>query len=100
MSPSSTVPMVGASGAVSGVLGAYFIRYPFAKVTVLIPFFFFIHIMKIPALMVLGLWILFQVFNGFSTLQAKAGVAFFAHIGGFVSGIILLKVFEQRKGKR
>jgi membrane associated rhomboid family serine protease len=93
----SRVPMIGASGAVAGVLGAYFILFPRARVTTLIFFGFFIRLIKVPALLVLGLWIIFQVFYGLSNLSLQgtnAGVAWFAHIGGFLGGIILIKLFK------
>ena len=94
----SRVPMIGASGAISGVLGAYLIRFPRARVTVLLFFFFIIQLIKVPASIVLGLWIVFQVLSGLGSLGAQGGVAFFAHIGGFLAGIGLLKVFEKRRG--
>jgi membrane associated rhomboid family serine protease len=100
ISPSSEVPMIGASGAVAGVLGAYFILFPKSRITTLIFFGFFIRLIKTPALFVLGLWIIFQLFYGFSNLSlqgANSGVAWFAHIGGFAGGIILIKLFKPTK---
>jgi|LDZU01.1.fsa_nt_gi membrane associated rhomboid family serine protease len=100
INPYSKVPMIGASGAVAGVLGAYFILFPKARVTTLIFFGFFIRLIKVPALFVLGLWIIFQIFYGLSNLSvqgANAGVAWFAHIGGFIGGIILIKLFKPPK---
>lgn len=100
ISPQSQVPMIGASGAVAGVLGAYFILYPKSRITTLIFFGFFIRLIKMPALFVLGLWIVFQLIYGLSNLSlqgANSGVAYFAHIGGFVGGIILIQLFKARK---
>lgn len=92
----STVPMVGASGAISGVLGAYILLYPHAKVLVLIPFGFFSQMIYIPAGIVLGLWFLLQLFSGgMSFGNEGGGVAFFAHIGGFVAGMALIPFFKH-----
>ena len=86
--PSSKIPMVGASGAISGVLGAYLFLFPHARVLTLIPLGFFYRLVEIPALIVLGLWIVVQVLNGVGTLGVQVGgVAWFAHIGGFVAGL-------------
>lgn len=93
----SIVPMVGASGAIAGVLGAYLLLYPRAKVTTVIIFGFFIRLIKIPAVVVLGFWIIYQFLYGISSLAVgtgEGGVAWFAHIGGFISGIILIKLFK------
>jgi len=100
VSSNSQIPMIGASGAVAGVLGAYFILFPRARITTLIFFGFFIRLIKLPALFVLGLWIIFQLFYGLSDLSSSGGVtgvAWFAHIGGFIGGIILIKLFNTRK---
>ena len=95
----SVVPMVGASGAISGVLGAYFIRFPRARVHVLIVFIFFIRIIRVSALFVLGFWFVIQVLNGFGSLgfQGGGGVAWFAHIGGFVAGVVLVLFLEKKE---
>ena len=92
ISPISKIPQIGASGAISGILGAYLLLFPRAKVLLLL---YFISIVKVPAYIFLGLWILLQVFNAFSTLSyaAHGGVAFFAHVGGFIAGFSLIKVF-------
>ena len=93
MDTQSQIPMVGASGAIGGVLGAYLINHPNAKVLVLIPFGFFSQIIKIKALYVLGFWFILQF------ISSGGGVAYAAHIGGFVSGMILI-LFFNKKGKR
>jgi len=85
----STVPMVGASGAVAGVLGAYLLLYPRARVLTVIFFGFFVRLIWIPAVWVLGLWIVLQVINTLPSInRGVGGVAFFAHIGGFAAGVL------------
>ena len=99
MNPSSPVPMIGASGAVSGVLGAYLILFPHATVLTLVMFIFFIRLIRIPALIVLGFWIVVQFFNGLGSFQrqgGEGGVAWFAHIGGFLAGIVILLIIRPR----
>jgi membrane associated rhomboid family serine protease len=91
--PNSQVPMIGASGAIAGVLGAYLILYPRANVLTLVFLFFFIRIVPIPAALVLGLWLFLQIIN----VGMGGGVAWFAHIGGFLVGILLIKVFSGRR---
>jgi membrane associated rhomboid family serine protease len=95
--PSSTIPMVGASGAISGVLGAYLLLYPHARVLVAIPFGFFLHTMRIPAGLVLVLWFGLQLFSSAMAQPGQGGVAFRAHIGGFIAGVILIPIFKQRR---
>ena len=90
----SQVPMVGASGAIGGVLGAYLINHPNARVLVLIPFGFFSQLIKIRALYVLGFWFILQF------ISSGGGVAYAAHIGGFVSGMILILFFNKKKRKK
>ena len=90
----SQVPMVGASGAIGGVLGAYLINFPKAKVLVLIPFGFFSQLIKIRALYVLGFWFILQF------ISSGGGVAYGAHIGGFVSGMILILFFNKKDKKK
>ncbi len=92
--PSSPVPMVGASGAISGVMGAYLILYPRVKVYTLLPLGFFTTTYALPAWVMLIYWILLQVVGGFG--GGEGGVAFWAHVGGFLAGIILVKVFARR----
>jgi len=98
--PSSVVPMVGASGAVSGVLGAYLLLFPHAHVTTLIILGFFFRLVQIPAMVVLGFWIVLQVLNGLGSFGSSGGVAFFAHIGGFLAGMGLLYALKPRAGSR
>jgi membrane associated rhomboid family serine protease len=95
--PSSTVPMVGASGAISGVLGAYLLLYPHARVLVLIPLGFILQTMRIPAGLVLVLWFGLQLLSNVMAQPGQGGVAFRAHIGGFVVGMILIPIFKQRR---
>ncbi len=92
-SPNSRIPMIGASGAIAGVLGAYFILYPAAKVLTLVFLFFIIRVLAIPAAYVLGFWFLLQVLN----VGLGGGVAWFAHIGGFLVGMGLIKVVSRRR---
>ena len=95
--PASQVPMIGASGAVAGVLGAYMIRFPKARVHVLAVIIIFITTFVIPAQIVLGLWFLMQLSGGLGSLgvDTTGGVAWFAHIGGFIIGITSLKYFQN-----
>jgi membrane associated rhomboid family serine protease len=102
--PDSTIPAIGASGAIAGVLGVYLILYPTAPVRVLIPMFFFMRIARVPAALVLGMWFVIQLFNGALSFgvrtMATGGVAWFAHIGGFVAGIVLGTVLRLTRGPR
>ena len=95
MDTHSQIPMIGASGAISGVLGAYIINHPKARILVLIPFFF-IFIIKIRALYVLGYWFVLQFINSYTMSSQEGGVAYAAHIGGFVSGMILILFFNKK----
>lgn len=92
---SSGVPAIGASGAISGVLGAYFILYPKARVVTLV-FYFFITFVRIPAVFFLGFWFILQLFSGSITLTygVASGVAYWAHIGGFVAGMAIALVYR------
>ena len=94
--PDSTTPMVGASGAIAGVLGAYMIKFPKARVHVLAVIFIFITTIVVPAQLVLGLWFLMQLSGGLGSLgfDTTGGIAWFAHIGGFIVGISTLKIFQ------
>ena len=91
----SPVPTVGASGAISGVMGAYMILYPRIRIDTLFIIFFFIRIIPIPAWFVLAEWFVIQLFSGLAGPGLDAGVAFWAHIGGFVAGLALVKLFEN-----
>ena len=97
----SEIPMVGASGAVSGLLGAYLVKYPKARVLVVIPIVWFLTIRKIPAYIVLGFWFVMQLFYALSSLGISqgGGVAFWAHIGGFAAEIVLIYLFPAKKLK-
>lgn len=94
--PRSDIPMVGASGAISGVLGAYLLLYPHARVLVAIPFGFILHTMRIPAGIVLVLWFGLQLLSQTMSQPGTGGVAFRAHIGGFVAGMALIALFKHR----
>ena len=94
--PESTVPMIGASGAVSGVLGAYLLLYPHARVLVVVPLGLYLHVVRLPAVLVLGLWFLIQLASSLAAPAGGGGVAFRAHLGGFVAGMALLPLFKRR----
>lgn len=103
--PESSIPTVGASGAVAGVMGAYFVYFPRSRILTLIPIFFFFHFIEVPAYFFLGIWFLFQFFSGAIDLVVRSdaccGVAWWAHIGGFVVGSSLALLFYRRvKNKR
>ena len=93
----SQIPMVGASGAIAGVLGAYLIRFPRATVHVLVILIIFITFIRVPAMVVIGIWFLSNLTAGLGTLgiEETGGTAWFAHLGGFVSGVVLNQVFKQ-----
>ena len=93
----SNIPMVGASGAIAGVLGAYFMLYPHSRVLTLVPIFIFIQIMEIPAVIFLFFWFLWQFIQGSfaASTPAQGGVAWWAHIGGFIVGLALIFVFKK-----
>ena len=95
MDTSSQIPMVGASGAIGGVLGAYLINHPNARVLVLIPFGFFSQLIKIRALYVLGFWFVLQFINSSMMPSQGGGVAYAAHIGGFITGMVLILFFNK-----
>ncbi|MBF4509805.1 MAG: rhomboid family intramembrane serine protease [Aeromicrobium sp.] len=103
--PTSSVPMLGASGAVAGVLGAYLLLYPGASVITLIPVFFFIEIARVPAFLVIGFWFVLQLGSGLASLGSAGaeagGVAWFAHIGGFLAGVaVTLPVAVAKRRRR
>ncbi|HYL30602.1 MAG TPA: rhomboid family intramembrane serine protease, partial [Gemmatimonadales bacterium] len=95
LSPSSAVPMVGASGAISGVMGAYVILYPTVQVHILVVLVVFITRIVVPAYLMLGYWFLLQLLQGTATLGSTGGVAFWAHVGGFIAGAGLIFLFRD-----
>jgi membrane associated rhomboid family serine protease len=102
--PHAEVPLIGASGAISGVLGAYIVTYPRARILTLIPLFIIFYMMEIPAYFFLGFWFLLQFLQGYAQLasvglEGQGGVAFWAHVGGFTSGVLLVFLFRQKNGK-
>ncbi len=96
----TTVATIGASGAIAGVLGAYVVSYPFARVLTLLPIFIFIQVIEVPAIIVLGLWFIVQFLSGTASLAitgpTAGGVAWWAHVGGFIIGIILVGLFPRK----
>jgi membrane associated rhomboid family serine protease len=92
--PSSIIPMVGASGAISGVMGAYIVLYPRVRVYTLVPLFIIFTSVALPAWVMLGYWMVLQIFGGL-TGGEEGGVAFWAHVGGFVAGVALIKLFAR-----
>jgi membrane associated rhomboid family serine protease len=87
---------VGASGAIAGALGAYLVMFPSARVLTLVPIFFFLQLIELPAVFVLGFWFVLQAFQGVGSVQADTGVAWFAHVGGFVFGALVALLFYRR----
>jgi len=103
MNPASQVPTIGASGAIAGVMGAYFVLYPHSRVLALVPLFIIWEIIEVPAILFLGIWFLMQFFSGIGSIASEAGVesggiAFWAHIAGFIAGVVA--VFALRKPSR
>ena len=98
MSPDSTVPMLGASGAISGVLGAYLLLFPRSRVLLLIPLWIIVRFIEVRAVWVLLFWFVLQLFSGWASLSTAGGggVAFWAHVGGFVAGMVLILPFKKR----
>lgn len=97
--PTSTIPMVGASGAIAGVLGAYLVLYPRARIASLVPIFFIFTVIEVPALIFLGFWFVSQLFQGWLALGGAdlGGVAWWAHIGGFIFGLLMVRLFVRRR---
>ena len=99
--PTSTLPAIGASGAIAGVMGAYFVLYPQSRVLTLIPLIIFWEVIELPAIILLGFWFLMQLFSaGAIAVTASTGgggVAFMAHVAGFITGIVAVFVFRQRQ---
>jgi membrane associated rhomboid family serine protease len=100
--PSSSVPMIGASGAIAGVLGAYLISFPRSRIASLVPILFIFTIIEIPAAIFLVLWFLSQLYSGLFSIQgaAASGIAWWAHIGGFVFGVVMVSFFVRRSIRR
>ncbi len=100
INPASEIPLVGASGAISGVLGAYIVLFPHGRIRTLIFLGYFVTVMLIPAWVQIGVWIVLQIFNGFLSLGVRTeetgGVAFWAHVGGFVAGAVLVFLFKDQ----
>jgi membrane associated rhomboid family serine protease len=99
--PNSHVPALGASGAIAGVLGGYLVSDPFARINTIVPILFFPLFLRLPALLVIGVWAASQFITGFGTISGRAaesqgGTAYFAHIGGFCAGVLLIGLFAAR----
>ncbi len=90
----SKIPTIGASGAISGIMGAYLLLFPHSRILTLIPIFFFFQFVEIPAFVFLGYWLLLQLFSAGITPKGVGGIAWWAHIGGFIAGLIFIKVFD------
>lgn len=97
--PGSQVPIIGASGAIAGVLGAYFVSYPRSRILTLLPLPFFITLVEVPAFFFLPFWFILQLLNGISTNLAANPVAWWAHIGGFLAGMLLVNFFPNTKAR-
>ncbi len=104
LNPTSGVPTAGASGAIAGVMGAYYMLYPRARVLTLIPLFFWFEIIEVPAYFFLGFWFIFQLLQGTFSLAfvdtLSGGVAWWAHVGGFVGGVVLVSLLKKRRSYR
>ncbi len=103
MDPDSTVPMVGASGAIAGVLGAYLMLFPGARIINLVFLFFFIQVVALPAYIVLGFWFALQLLNGLvfgSGMTPGGGIAYAAHVGGFLAGVVAIYLFGGKSHRR
>jgi membrane associated rhomboid family serine protease len=106
VNPDSVVPMVGASGAIAGVMGAYFVLYPRSRIVTLLPLFFFFQIIEIPAIFFLGFWFLLQLLSGVGSVatatggEPGGGIAFWAHAAGFLAGLSGVLVFRRPERQR
>jgi membrane associated rhomboid family serine protease len=103
--PSSVIPMVGASGSIAGVMGAYFVLYPRSRILTLVPIFFFIQLIEVPAIFFLGIWFVMQFLSGVGSIanatgEPAGGVAFWAHVAGFAAGISAVGVFKRPERQR
>ena len=106
INPDSVVPMVGASGAIAGVMGAYFVLYPHSRIVTLVPLFVFVQIIEVPAIFFLGIWFLMQFVSGIGSIataisgESAGGIAFWAHVAGFVAGVSGVLVFRRPERQR
>jgi membrane associated rhomboid family serine protease len=104
--PDSMVPMVGASGAIAGVMGAYFVLYPHSRIVTLVTLLFFWQIMEVPAVLFLGIWFLMQFLSGVGSIasatagEPAGGIAFWAHVAGFAAGVLGVMVFRRPERQR
>ncbi len=103
--PGSHVPALGASGAIAGVLGAYLVRFPFAQIRTIVPILIFPLFLRLPAILVIGVWAATQFLNGFGTISDRAaesvgGTAYFAHIGGFCAGVLVIGLMSTKRVAR
>jgi membrane associated rhomboid family serine protease len=101
ISPDSRIPILGASGAIAGVMGAYMIKFPHNRIVTLLPLFIFWTTIEVPAVFILAYWFILQFFSGVGSIgysqSSQGGVAFFAHIGGFIAGMILIFVLGTKE---
>jgi hypothetical protein len=100
VNPASQVPTIGASGAIAGIMGAYVLLYPQARILTLVPVFFFFYFIEVPAFVFVGVWFLFQFMSAAGAGAQKAGIAWWAHIAGFIFGLLLVKVFAKSRSRQ
>jgi membrane associated rhomboid family serine protease len=96
----STIPMIGASGAVSGILGAYVLLYPHARILVVVPLVVILYTLRLRAIVVLGIWFAIQLMSSLAAPAVGGGVAFRAHLGGFIAGVLFIRLFAKRQPAR